>query len=279
MNYYKRHIGDYAAKAGHLSPLEHGVYALLLDAYYNREEGPTQIEAVRWARARTPEEVAAVNAVLAEFFTESEGRFTQNRVEEELAQFRARQEVNRSLGAKGGVANAKRIAKRIATDSLPMQEANRVANEKPSHKPLAINHQEAFKALAPLADRFPDFWRCYPRKDSKAAALKAWGRLRLDAEADEIIRLLSDQLAAGMWREAQFTPHGSTYLNNRRWEDPVQFPVAPRVAPSKQLSGAAAFLGVDAHDLTRSSPPVVHEPDRRGLGEPVPAEPRRLSGE
>ena len=33
MNYYKRHIGDYAAKAGHLSPLEHGVYTLLIDAY------------------------------------------------------------------------------------------------------------------------------------------------------------------------------------------------------------------------------------------------------
>lgn len=134
MNYYKRHIGDYAAKAGHLSPLEHGVYALLLDAYYNREEGPTRAEAIRWARAKSRDEIAAVDAVLAEFFDEAEGRFTQGRVEEELAAFHQRQATNRQLGAKGGQAKGKRFA----SDSLSEQEAN----AKPSHKPLAISQEE-----------------------------------------------------------------------------------------------------------------------------------------
>lgn len=138
MNYYKRHIGDYAAKAGHLTPLEHGVYGLLIDAYYNREEAPTKAEAIRWTRARSADELAALDAVLAEFFIEVEGRFMQNRVEEELAQFRVRQEVNRGLGAKGGKANAKRIA----SETLSEPEANREANDKPSHKPLATSHKE-----------------------------------------------------------------------------------------------------------------------------------------
>lgn len=134
MNYYKRHIGDYAAKAGHLSALEHGVYTLLIDAYYNREEGPTRAEAIRIARARTPEELAAVEIVLGEFFTEADGRFLQSRVEDELAAFRLKQEVNRELGARGGKANAKRIATETLSDSE--------ANDKPSHKPLAISHKE-----------------------------------------------------------------------------------------------------------------------------------------
>ena len=37
MNYYKRHIGDYLKDTAHLSLLEHGVYARLLDVYYTRE--------------------------------------------------------------------------------------------------------------------------------------------------------------------------------------------------------------------------------------------------
>lgn len=139
MNYYKRHLGDYAAKAGHLSALEHGVYTLILDAYYNREEGPTRAEAIRIARARSEAEVAAVDAVLGEFFAETDGRYTQQRVEDELAAFRVKQEANRKLGAKGGVANAERNAKRNATQTLSVWEANGEANDKPSHKPLAIS--------------------------------------------------------------------------------------------------------------------------------------------
>lgn len=102
MNYYKRHLGDYAKKAGHLSPLEHGVYTLLLDAYYDREQGPTRLEAIRWCRARTEDEIAAVDAVLAEFFDENEGRFTQTRVEEEILAYHTRAEANGLNGAKGG---------------------------------------------------------------------------------------------------------------------------------------------------------------------------------
>ena len=45
MNYYKRHLGDYAKKAGHLSTWEHGAYTLILDAYYDRELAPTLEEA------------------------------------------------------------------------------------------------------------------------------------------------------------------------------------------------------------------------------------------
>ena len=155
MNYYKRHIGDYAAKAGHLSMLEHGAYGLLMDAYYNREQGPTRAEAIRLARARTTEEIAAVDAVLAEFFTETDGQFTQNRIEEELAAFRVKQEVNRHLGAKGGKANAKRIATETLSEMEAKQVPHREANDKPSHKPLASNQEEAKEIVASQADACP----------------------------------------------------------------------------------------------------------------------------
>lgn len=70
MNYYKRHIGDYAAATRHLSLLEHGVYCLMLDIYYTTEKAlPVETRAVqRLVNARSDEERAAVDVVLQEFF-------------------------------------------------------------------------------------------------------------------------------------------------------------------------------------------------------------------
>ena len=61
MNYYERHLGDYAKDTGHLSMLEHGAYTLLLDRYYSTEEGIPADQVHRIARARTKEEKDAVD--------------------------------------------------------------------------------------------------------------------------------------------------------------------------------------------------------------------------
>lgn len=104
MNYYKRHVGDYARKAGHLTMMEHGAYTLILDAYYEREQPLTQRECLRVARARTDEEKEAVLAVLEEFFefdTRTD-RYIQRRVEEELDWASKQADINRANGKKGG---------------------------------------------------------------------------------------------------------------------------------------------------------------------------------
>lgn len=102
MNYYERHLGDYARDTGHLSLLEHGVYTLLLDRYYATEQGIPEGQAHRVARARSASENAAVDAVLAEFFTLTAGVWTNGRVEEELTKARVRIEAAKANGKKGG---------------------------------------------------------------------------------------------------------------------------------------------------------------------------------
>ena len=87
MNYYERHLGDYARDTAHLSLLEHGAYTLLLDRCYATERGIPADQAHRVARARTREEKAAVDAVLAEFFTLADGVWTNRRVVTEIARF------------------------------------------------------------------------------------------------------------------------------------------------------------------------------------------------
>jgi len=102
MNFYKRHIGDYIKKAGHLSLLEHGIYSRLMDVYYTREAGIPQDKAARLISARSKDELQALANVLDEFFTLVDGTWTQNRCEEEITAASAQADANRSNGKKGG---------------------------------------------------------------------------------------------------------------------------------------------------------------------------------
>lgn len=102
VNYYERHLGDYARDTGHLSMVEHGAYTLLLDRCYATEQGIPQDQAYRIARARTKEEREAVDVVLAEFFTLQDGVHVQRRVQGEIEKARHRIEAARSNGRNGG---------------------------------------------------------------------------------------------------------------------------------------------------------------------------------
>lgn len=62
---------------------------------------------------------------------------------------------------------------------------------------------------------FVTFWASYPNKANKAAAYKAWRKLKPSASLTETI--LAD-ITSRDWKPP-FIPHAGTYLNNRRWED------------------------------------------------------------
>jgi len=162
MHYYKRHLGDYAKKAGHLSPLEHGVYTLILDSYYDREQAPTLIEATRWARARTEEEKAAVLAVLDEFFTLADDRYSQKRVEEELGEYRDKAETNRVIA----VAREQRKRERRENDTTKVvapEEHEPCTTGQPNQEPRTINQEPVKSKASASGSRLPQDWR--PNED------------------------------------------------------------------------------------------------------------------
>lgn len=84
MNYYNRHIGDYLKDTSHLTLLEHGIYTRLMDVYYVRESALPQDQIARLVGARTSEELAALQSVLAEFFELVSGSWVQHRCEKEI---------------------------------------------------------------------------------------------------------------------------------------------------------------------------------------------------
>lgn len=92
-----------------------------------------------------------------------------------------------------------------------------------------------------LRERFADFWRCYPKKVGKDAALKVWEKLKPSAD------LLAQMLAVLAWQKqqeawvkdgGQFVPHPATWLNQGRWQD--ERSEAPRLNRSSIALGMAA---------------------------------------
>lgn len=67
-------------------------------------------------------------------------------------------------------------------------------------------------------DRFAEFWAAYPRREAKAAALKAWARAIKSTDPETIIAG-ARRYAADPNREKRFTAHAATWLNAGRWDD------------------------------------------------------------
>lgn len=149
MNYYKRHIGDYAAATRHLSLLEHGVYCMLLDVYYTTEKPlPLDERAVfRLVGARADEERTTVTTILGEFFTREPDGFHQPRCDEEIAIKQEKSVKNAELGKLGG--RPKQITDSVIPENpgnsqtLPDESETVSATSpprNPSHKPVASSH-------------------------------------------------------------------------------------------------------------------------------------------
>lgn len=121
MNYYEHHLGDWAASTGHLSWDEDMAYTRLLRAYYHAERAIPEGQQYRLAKASTPAQRRAVDAVLAEFFTLVEGSYHQKRADAEIARYadkqrKAKASANARWAKSEGNANASPNAMRTHSE-------------------------------------------------------------------------------------------------------------------------------------------------------------------
>ena len=138
MNYYKRHLGDYARDTGHLSALEHGIYTLLLDWYYVNEKPIAEDKAIRIARGNQDETMMVLN----EFFKKTEKGWVHSRADREIREYTAKAEKNRESGKLGGRPKKTMVvSERLANETLAT-----------SHKPL---EEEKAQACASSSDEAP----------------------------------------------------------------------------------------------------------------------------
>lgn len=133
MNYYKRHLGDYAKDTRHLSLAEHGAFCLLLDYYYATERPIPDDRCERIANAYADAERQAVRNVLREFFVETPDGWRNSKADAVIGEAQAK-----SLKAKESADSRwhREQCERNANASKTHSDGNA------SHKPLATNHKE-----------------------------------------------------------------------------------------------------------------------------------------
>lgn len=159
MHSYYRNIGDYAKDTRHLSLLEHGIFNLLIDTYYTNE-APLPSDVTQVARrlgARSQEEIAAVAAVLNDFFTLESDGWHQTRCDQEIALYHANNEKQKANGKKGGRPPKSKISEKNPTETQnnpvvivgllnndenkPTGSENSVFENPKKPKPETINHK------------------------------------------------------------------------------------------------------------------------------------------
>jgi len=194
VNFYKRHLGDYAKDTTHLSLLEHGIYTRLLDVYYSREKPFPGFDATaRLIGARSDDERSALRDILNEFFTHVDGGYQHARCEREIAEAGVKAEKNREVGKLGGRPRKTETGE-VLEKTIMVSDGNHPGSKNnPSQTPEAISQTpEARKerertrapagtrlstrlSLGAMPDEFLEFCR-QERRDLDPSA--TWERFR-----------------------------------------------------------------------------------------------------
>lgn len=275
MNYYERHLGDYSKDTAHLTMIEHGAYGLLLDRYYGTEAGIPADQVHRIARARTKEEKAAVDVVLAEFFQLVDGLWINKRAEEEIIKAQVKIIAAKENGKKGGRPKKTVTGSENETQQKPtgLFVGSENETQQKAHQAPSTRHQTPdIKPIASSSDlttgssgeelsaavRFAVAIRGWEKARGKMAAIQAQDP-RLQAWADAGVT--DDQLAlAYEWAVDDRTTKGDTAAINAGFLDvfvakvmkPVTCPSAVGKLPppkawfmtSPGIEAKAAELGI-----------------------------------
>lgn len=305
INFYKRYMGDYGRDTADLSQGEHGAYNLLMDWYYSTG-GPIPADersVFMVARAFTPEEQENARRVVARYFRLDGNRLRLPRADLEIARLRRFGEAAAQNGRRGaekqrgkprsepdagGVANGVPDGD-AAGDADGAQPEHQIPDTKFVDTPPTPRGGKASAPTDPddasYTEAFNRWWKAYPNKTGKWASFQKWQRLRIGADAVLVEKIIQHTTKAakehGPWLRG-YIPLGTTYLNGRRWTDPIE-PLPPSAqqaraqgqqpAPSKQANGLRNLQGLKSRDRdddeeSGADARLVSDGDRRGLPAP-----------
>ena len=75
---------------------------------------------------------------------------------------------------------------------------------------------------------FLAFWECYPRKDGKEPAARAWAARTDRPPTEELVRVVRERIQSDEWQRdgGAYIPHAATWLNQGRWQDSgIELPI------------------------------------------------------
>lgn len=116
--------------------------------------------------------------------------------------------------------------------NLPLPTVSEEKTEAPS-KPLRSQKQEQEQKkekcstprgvnVSEFPPGFDEFWSAYPKRRNRVDAIKAFARLKPDADLlKTMLSAIATQAASEQWRKdkGQFIPMPATWINSKRWLD------------------------------------------------------------
>jgi uncharacterized protein YdaU (DUF1376 family) len=242
LNFYKRHLGDYAKDAGHLSMLEHGAYTMLLDRYYTNEAPIPKADAYRVTHARSSAEKTAVDSVLREFFVLDGQVYRQKRADQEIELANYKRSIGATLGKLGGRPKKTQTLSETVSETETLREPFNKPSQTPDSR-LQTNTEEPTVLVAPgrppacpseaLVALYHEHLPMLPRvevlNDPRRRALSARWR---EVVTDPDIRKAEDVRAAGLDWFAWYFSHAakSRFLTGRakEWRADLDFLLLPK---------------------------------------------------
>ncbi len=122
----------------------------------------------------------------------------------------------------------------IATPSDFIADKNREEKNRESKPSTSLRSVRGAKEEP---EHFPSFWQVYPRKESRATALKAFEKLSPEEQTAAAARARDWFGRRPDWigpNGEDYRPHASTWLNQKRWTDLTEINITPAAGPTAQ---------------------------------------------
>jgi len=258
--YMQLYVSDYLADTAHLTAQQHGAYMLLLMNYWQRGKAlDNSNERLSHVARLSPEEWADAKPTLEEFFIIEGNLWTHTRVEDDLEKIREK-------SAKASFAGKRSVVARNL-------------NERSTNAEQALNHKEEDKEEEEYKDIikkdvFDEFWKIYPLKVGKGAALKAFQKA-IRTTNPEIVIKGATRYKLDPNRAQAYTAHPATWLNAQRWLDealPTRN-LSPAEIKEKELQEARAKA---QRERAENEAWFKEQEEQRQRAVPPPAELREL---
>jgi len=224
------YFGDYIRDTRTLTPLEHGVFILLLTENWQGRAIESLDDAYRIVGAFVEEERQAIARVIAKLFEQKDDGFWNKKAREIIkAQTEKRRKLSEN-GRRGGLAKARILPEQKS--GIPKSESKSNINNPPTPKGAC--------------EGFEKFWAEYPKRVKKSKALATWKARKLEAIAGNVVDAVKRYKLTDDWKKenGRYIPHPTSFLNAGQWEDEINTGAVKPASLWQRIQAAGSAVNV-----------------------------------
>jgi len=134
--------------------------------------------------------------------------------------------------------------------NIPYSIPYSIPNPEKDDKDQEQDQEKEKEQETPLVQDFETFWKAYPKKVGKGAALKVWKRIKPRKELQEkMINAVNAWKTTEQWTKdnGQFIPHPATWLNRHGWDDEPLMQTGPVISELTRHNAAVVKSYLERH--------------------------------